>query len=688
MLERHVAVAACTVVVVAAMAMAQQPTTQLEALGPPVTADDVGQGCVLVTDDRGHMRPLPTVSTDVQIVVSGLIVRVHLEQEFHNPTDRWLEGVYVFPLPSGAAVDQLQLRVGERIIEGQIREREQARQEYEQAKAAGKKASLVEQQRPNMFTTAVANLAPDETVAVTIAYQETLRYDAGQLELRFPMVVGPRYIPGQQIELGPISSTGWAMPTDQVPDAHRITPPVAEPERGPVNPVHLDVELDAGFPLATLESPSHPIVTTNHNATRHHIELDPEQQWTADRDFVLRWAPRLGAAPQAAVFSEQLEGQPYMLVMVVPPAADETDQVRLSREVVFVIDTSGSMHGASIAQARSALELSLERLPTTDSFNVIAFASSARSLFDQARPATQVNVQEALRWVRQLRADGGTEMAAALRLALNDRHGDPSLRPVRQVVFITDGCVGNEAQLFEQIRRDLGRSRLFTVGIGSAPNGHFMRRAAEHGRGTFTFIADPGEVAARMQELFAKLESPVLSDIEVEFEDAAADMAPGRIPDLYAGEPVVVAARLAFAGTSVEVRGRRGQQPWSVQLPVDSAAEHTGVAKLWARRRIASLIRDMPNAEPGEKIREQIVALALRHHLVSKFTSLVAIDVTPTRPQSENLDSEAVPTNLPHGWTHSKVFGGPNTATPRHLLLLLALLTAASALGVLRWGRR
>ncbi len=356
--------------------------------------------------------------------------------------------------------------------------------------------------------------------------------------------------------------------------------------------------------------------------------------------------------------------------------------------VVLVIDTSGSMHGASISQAKAALELSLQRLAPNDSFNVIAFASSARSLFAASRPATQSNVESALEWVRRLGANGGTEMSKALGLALDDRDGGASLHPVRQVVFITDGCVGNESGLFEQIRRDLGRSRLFTVGIGSAPNGHFMRRAAEHGRGTFTFIADPGEVADRMDELFAKLESPVLSDISVTFEDAAADLAPQRVPDLYAGEPVVVAARLAFAGATVEVRGHRGQSPWSVRLPVETAAAHSGVGKLWARRRIASLLRDMPQGDGADTVREKVVQLGLQHHLVSRFTSLVAVDVTPSRPESEALGREAVPTNLPDGWSRAAVFGAPRTATPRQLLLMAAVLAALAALATLRWGRR
>ncbi len=656
----------------------------LETLGETVALNEGGSGRLLYrTAERGRFVPAPIQETDVTISVRGLVAETIVAQSFSNPTDEWLEGVYVFPLPAGAAVHAMRLVVGERIIEGQIKEKKEAKKVYEKAKREGRKASLVEQERPNIFTTSVANIGPGETIEVRIEYQQTLHFTKAELELRFPMVVGPRYIPGSRATT-PAKGTGWAFDTDEVPDASRVTPPVLHPTQGTVNPVTLAVTLDTGFPISKLVSAYHPVEITTAGENVRRIVLDGPVP--ADRDFVLRWAPERGQAPRAAVFTEQVDGEFYVLAMVLPPAEEFSEAVRMARETIFVIDTSGSMGGASMGQAQAALDYALTHLAPEDFFNVIEFDSSFRVLFPDSLPAMPAAIDEARAWVRSLRADGGTEIMGALRRALED---ETDYTPLRQVVFITDGCVGNEDALFAAIEQHLGRSRLFTVGIGSAPNGHFMERAATFGRGTFTFIGAPAEVEPKMRELFDRLENPVLADIELVWPDPAAEMWPQRIPDLYAGDPVIVAARLGTVAGDLAVSGVVADAEWRVRLPLEVGASRAGVNRLWARRKITALMDEKARGVPEEEVRKNVLPVALEHHLVSKYTSLIAVDVTPSRPADAALKSGAVPTNLPAGWKYEKVFGAlpqGGTAARLHLLLALTMIIAGVALRWLKGG--
>jgi Ca-activated chloride channel homolog len=622
--------------------------------------------------------PAPVLNTDVHMVVTGIVSRARVRQEFTNPGSAWTEGVYVFPLPDDAAVDHLRMWVGERLVAGVIKERAAAKAEYEGAKRAGQRASLVEQERPNIFTTSVANIPPGAAITVEIEYQHALRYDSGQFRLRFPMVVGPRYIPGTPAPSS--AGTGWAPDTDHVPDASRITPPVAHPSRGAINPVSLVIELDPGAPPARLESPNHEIQTTPLAGGRYRIELTRGTA-PADRDFELVWQPHAEAAPLASLFTEQKGGETFALLMVMPPAPAALDGARLPREVVFVIDNSGSMHGASIDQAKAALKMALQRLRPADAFNVVRFNHTTDALFPDARAATPQNLALADSYVGRLRADGGTEMLPALQLALDGREHPGRLR---QVIFLTDGAVGNEAQLFSAINERLGDSRLFTIGIGSAPNSHFMREAARLGRGTFTYIGSVTEVKEKMVSLFGKLESPALTDVRLELAGGSAlETVPARIPDVYLGEPVTVALRAAALPPRVVLRGQRGADQWEHELSLRSADAAAGLSVHWARGKIAGLLGARRSGAAEDEVRRAVLDLALAFHLVSPYTSLVAVDVMPVRPGSEGLHTMALETNLPHGWNYTAVFGVGQGATVGsvHLALGLTALLLATALG-------
>ena len=477
--------------------------------------EDVGRGELLLNSGReGLYRPAPLLLSRMRVKVSGMVARVVVRQSFRNPTGDWLEGRYVFPLSEEGAFDRMRLIVGDTVIEGRIAERAAARRRYQAAKQAGQRASLLEQERPNIFTTSVANIGPGEEVTVEIAYREPLPFRDGRFSLRLPLVVGPRYIPGpaQVARVGP---DGWSFAVPPVADAGRITPPLSPPSDGPINPVDIVIELDPGFAIAGVVSPHHKVTVNQRSDGRFQVSL-AKGPVPADRDFVLEWTPETGQQPAAALFAEDIGGDTYLLMMVMPPTLAAAESERLRRETVFVIDTSGSMHDASIDQARQALLLALDRLDPRDRFNIVRFNNNASALFPGARPADAENLDYARRFVRALTASGGTEMMSALRLAL-DGGRDPDR--LRQVVFLTDGAVGNEAALFGFIERKLGDSRLFTVGIGSAPNGYFMRKAAEFGGGSYTFIGEPDQVAARMGELFTKLERPAMTDLRLTWSE-------------------------------------------------------------------------------------------------------------------------------------------------------------------------
>lgn len=623
-------------------------TTQARAALPVVKMEEVQSGALLFADPDGRFRAAPLLRTDVDLDVRGVLLRGVVRQTFTNPTAAFMEAVYVFPLSDGAAVDELRMIVGDRVIEGRIHERRRAEEIYEAAKAEGKKASLVVEQRPNVFTTNVANVGPGEQVEIEIAWQEVLRYDAGKVSLRVPLVVAPRYAPDGASPWRPSPATTAA----------------AAPR------VRIAAHVDAGFPVAAMTSRHHDVRTDLVGKDRWAIELVGAAP--ADRDFVLEWIARPLTAPTAAVFTEKRGDDVYAVVLVVPPTA-AADVKRLPRETIFVVDTSGSMAGTSMEQAQAALRVGLGTLTDGDAFNVVRFSSDASQLFDGAVPATRANVDRALRWVDGLVADGGTEMHAALQLALDGRK---ETEKVRQVVFVTDGAVTNEEQLFALIRAQLGASRLFTVGIGSAPNSFFMRKAAEYGRGTFTYVGATHEVQAKIGALFGKIESPVLSRVAIDWGDASVEEHPRRVPDLYAGEPLVVAAKLRAPPTSIRVDGRLHGAPWAARVELPAPYEEAGVAKLWAKRKIDGLIDEDGH---GEGHRAQVVALALQHHLVTKYTSLVAVDVTPTKPTDAATTTLNVPTALPHGQL-------PQGGTASTLFALLGALALAAGLLVARRG--
>ncbi|GCF90285.1 marine proteobacterial sortase target protein [Shewanella sp. M-Br] len=700
-----------------ASALVGQNSAHRTAESHIINYDDITQGLLLYRQPSGAWVPSLPLDTQVSMQVSGLSNRVSVKQVFRNNTEFVLNGQYLFPLPNEAAVDSLRLHIGQRVIEGQIHPKADAKQIFEQAKAEGKRASLVSQERSNMFTTEVANLAPQEELIVEISYQETIKYEDGLFSLRFPLVVAPRYIPGLTSDSSVSDSHD---PMAQVRQSSRVTSsqvfdadivaPVRDGASGrdPVLKADIQVLLAKGVDKASIESPYHDIKLKQDNSGA--VDVSLAQRVPANRDFVLQWRVQQGTSPMAWVFNQQgkthkLDGENlsqdtletsktsgvnddnYSLVMVLPPKVEKSTQPSLPRELILVIDTSGSMAGDSIVQAKNALLYALKGLKPEDSFNIIEFNSSLSQFSTVSLPATSSNLSRARQFVSRLQADGGTEMALALDAALPKSLGSVSLdatQPLRQVIFMTDGSVGNEQALFDLIRYQIGESRLFTVGIGSAPNSHFMQRAAELGRGTFTYIGKVDEVDEKISALLSKIQYPVLTDIQVRFDDGSVpDYWPSPIADLYRGEPVLVSLkRSAREPQELVISGRQGHQNWqqSLSLQDNSAGLMThqgaGLDLLWARKQIGALELSK-NGANDDKVKQQVTALSMNYHLVSAYTSLVAVDLTPIDSTAMSRDA-VVRQHLPLGW---QPFGAlPQTATSSRLDMLLGALTLLLAL--------
>lgn len=658
-------------------------TVQAESL----QASEVTNGSLVTRDEEGRVMAMPLLDTKVNMKVVGPILRAEVTQTFRNPGDRWTEALYLFPLPNEAAVDHMQLMIGDRIIEGEIKVKEDAKATYEAAKTEGKQAALVEQDRPNLFHTSVANIPPGGEVTVRIEYQQTLVWQDGAFSVRFPLAITPRYAgtlePVRREMTSEVSlSSGW-----QVLPGERETRLVSSgEEQEQQGKVAIEVALQPGFPLEYLRSPSHSLTQIEGEAGQSSVSVLIDQ---ADeyRDFVLNWAPVASAQPGAAFFSERAEdGEHYGLLMLMPP--QETSAKVFDREVTFVIDTSGSMGGISIQAAQAALMAGIQGLSAGDTFNVIEFNSSTSSLYRTPVAATPRNQQQAARYIENLSAGGGTEMRPALEAALTKNDDN---RRLRQVVFITDGSVSYEREMFELINARLGNARLYTVGIGSAPNSFFMEEAAVAGRGTYTYIETPDRALESMTALFDRLSRPVLANISIKGR-GVTDVMPTRVPDLHADEPLVLAMKLAADSAQVEVSGRIGDLAWSETMNIQPAHNSRGVSVDWAQRAVQDWRRGYLRGESRERIREAIVELGLKHHLVTPYTSMVAVDHTPVRPVSESADSRAIPTPRPHGLQPPTIRHGIQLAMAQGatgyqwtlMIGLVVLLAAGSLLLVLQ----
>lgn len=647
---RRALIPAAVLALGAPVALAVHTTTAVAAdeSTPDDAAEDGPATGTLMLRGQGIADTMPAVrlGTDMDVTVTGQTARVRVVQAFRNTSDKWMEASYLYPLPQDGAVDSLKMVVGQRVIVGHIEPREKARATYEAAKASGRKAGLVEQQRPNMFTTMVANVGPGETVMIAIEYQAPVSLANGTFSLRLPLVVGPRYTPPHT--LGSAAA---------VADANAVTAaPVLDPKLGDkLNPTSISVRLAPGFDVANLISRYHRVNIAGPLDNRT-IKLDGSVP--ANRDFVLEWRSA-SADPTLGLFTQHTANGDYVMASVTPPA-DTSGLPTPPREMVFVIDNSGSMGGESMDEAKASLLHALGTLRPQDHFNVIRFDDTMTRLFDHSVAATPDQVDLARRFAGSLEAQGGTEMLPALKAALADAAtgggDDPSI--LRQIVFLTDGEISNEREMVAAIGADGGRSHVFMVGIGSAPNDYLMERMSTTGGGIYTHIGAPGEVAAKMMPLLDVLSHPAVRNLSVRVEGGTLDLSPSRLPDVYAGRPLVLVGRTDQLAGTLTVSGTIGGKPWERRVDLAGALPSPAVEKLWARSRISDVEADraLGKLEDAQADAE-VERIGMESAIVTSRTSLVAVDETPSRPAGARLTREELPINLPAGWDFDGLFG-------------------------------
>ncbi len=576
----------------------------------------------------------PLKQTNVKAEISGFLSRVKVTQEFENKFTVPIEAVYVFPLPENSAVDSMTMKIGERTIRGKIMKRGEAKQVYETAKNNGQTASLLDQERPNIFTQAVANIMPGEKITIEISYVETLKYEDGSYEFSFPMVVGPRYKPA-------------SMSTEQ---KQAITPPVALKTRAG-HDISIEISLDAGVPVEEIRSTSHEIETINLSSNSSNIKLKAGEV-IPNKDFILRYDVTGKKINDAILTHSEGKGGYFSLILQPPDKIESRDVT--PKEIVFVVDTSGSMSGFPLDKAKESMKMALDGLYPNDTFNLITFAGDTAILFDKPVPATKGNLEKAQKFLETREGGGGTEMMKAIKAALDP---SDSQQHLRIVCFMTDGYVGNEGEILSEIQKH-PNARVFSFGIGSSVNRFLLDKMADEGRGEVEYVAltDDGSKAAK--RFHERIRNPLLTDVLIDWNGLeVADVYPKRQPDLFSAKPVIIHGRYTKSGSgTIKLKGKFAGQEVVREIPVNFSDNATGndvLATLWARTRIDDLMSTdynsvAQNGKTKPEIEQQITQLGLEFRLMTQFTSFVAVEEKVVNQNGKPVRVD-VPVELPQG---------------------------------------
>ncbi len=620
--------------------------------------EDVNPGSLRVLSIAGEApdKPLelPLKHTRVDIQVQGFVARATVVQQYANPFQQPIEAVYQFPLPNRAAVDAMNLRVGDKTIRGLIKRRQEAKRIYEQAKSQGRRAGLLEQERPNIFTQSVANILPGEQVEVEITYVDILDFrDEGAFEMVFPMVVGPRYIPG--VPTGQ-NGSGWSPDTDQVPDASRITPPVLKPGQRSGHDIELTVSLDAAVAVKGVHVTSHAVDIEQLDPARRKISLHPSDT-LPNKDFILRYQVA-GDVPQATLLAHHTAEQGgYFTLIALPPAELEAAET-VARDLIFILDTSGSMRGFPLDKSKQAMQRLIKGMRPGDRFNIVRFAGDSATLWSEPRPYSEENARIASRFVDQMRGAGGTEMRKGIIEALR-QPSDPER--MRIAFLLTDGYVGNERDIFASIEKERRGARVFSLGVGSSVNRHLLDRAAQVGLGEAFYVRQDENADAVVERFYKRVDKPALAHIQVDWNGLQVEqLSPNRIPDLWQGQPVKIHGRYQRGGKAqINISGVLGgkQQDWllDVELP-ENQTENALMAPVWARARIAGLMLDMDRGGDREALQEEVTELGLNYRLMTQWTSFVAVEEKVVNQGGEQK-TVVQPVVLPEGVDYGGVFG-------------------------------
>ena len=610
----------------------------------------------LVTAKDSSAEAFPLKKTNVNVVISGVIAQVTIKQTYANTGAVPINGCYIFPGSTRAAVHGMTMRIGKRIIVAQIQEKKEAKKTFELAKKEGKSASLLEQHRPNVFSMDVANILPGDTIELELAYSELLVPEHGEYSFVFPTLVGPRY--------STISVQGSS------PDNQWLKNPYLPENAQPHSEFDFSLQLATGLPLQDVRCESHKVDVAYSGKDQAQIHLKNDGTFAANRDFILKYRLQ-GEQIASGLLLYKGEKENYFLYVAEPPALFRPEQIP-PREYIFVIDVSGSMRGFPLDLAKEILSKMVHNLKPADTFNVLLFAVDSRLLSPQSLPASKENVNDAIQFIDREEGGGGTELLSALKRAM----ALPRQETVsRSIVVLTDGYVATEAALFQTIAQNLNKANLFTFGIGSSVNRHLIEQMAQVGQGVPFVVTNPADAEEAAFSFVKYISAPLLTNIELVTDGfSVQDLEPPQIADLFAERPVVVFGKWSGeqSGT-ILLKGVNGQGAFSQKVDVQNATvvSDTGLEYLWARAKIARLSLD-DEAASSEQNREAITALGLAHNLLTKYTSFVAVD-TQLRNEKKARDvSQPLP--LPQGVTSAAISASYKSVPEPGLGILLIFL--------------
>lgn len=622
----------------------------------------------------GNPEPiaLPLQHTEVEAKVAGNISRVEVTQRFQNPFTTTIEAIYVFPLPDEAAVDDLVIRIGDRTIQGSIKKRQEAQQIYDQAKRQGRTAGLLEQERDNIFTQSLANIQPGESIEVTIRYTDSLKFEGGNYEFVFPMVVGPRYIPGTPIgalAIADSATTGSApapmtrnQDTDLVPDASRLNAPILPAGVRSGHDINVTVEIETGLGIREIQSPSHQIQIAQ-MGQQVRVNL-AKGDTIANKDLILRYQVA-GETTQTTVLTQADDRGGHFALYLIPAIAYRPDQV-VPKDVVFLIDTSGSQMGAPLMQCQELMRRMVDGLNPDDSFSIIDFSDTTQQLSPVPLPNTAQNRSRALRYISQLTASGGTNMLRGIQAILNFPVTDRGR--LRSIVLLTDGYIGNENQILAEVQRHLQPgNRLHSFGAGSSVNRFLLNRVAELGRGISRIIRHDEPTETVVEQFFRQINNPVLANLHLQWEGGgeSPEIYPSALPDLFAEQPLVLFGRKPDRQsgklhlTGVAAGGTRYQQTFDLNF---ADLGNPAIAQLWGRSRIKHLTNQMVGGDTKVGV-EAVTETALNYQLLSQYTAFVAVSDEVRVDAEPGSVSVQVPVEMPDGIRYEGIYGSAASLT-------------------------
>lgn len=650
-------------------------------------------GCLTIIDDKGQATGLcPLKHTSVTADVSGFVARVTVKQEFGNPSNKPVEAIYTFPLPGDAAVDDMTMTVGKRVIKGEIKRREEARQIYETARQQGQVAALLDQERPNIFTQSVANIMPGEKVVIAISYVNLLKYDDGKYEFNFPMVVGPRFVPqggytvpGKRGEPAPKDRPGpnprpvpvgkaantAVVPPGRVPantgptkavvtDPEKITPPITPPGTRAGHDIDLTVNLDAGVTLRGIESVLHKVDIRRDGDTAATVRL-ADAKTIPNKDFILRFSVAGENLESGLLTHRGDKGPGYFTLILQPPAAPRQERIS-AKEMVFVIDQTGSQSGWPIAKGKEVMRHCIDSLNPGDTFQLIGFNTEVYPCFPKPVEANARTIKQAQDFLAPIEGRGGTDILKSIEYALTIPD-DPSR--LRIICYLTDGYVGNDMQILDFIGRNRGRARVFPIGIGNGVNRFLIDGMAKEGRGVADYVTLEEDGKAAAKRFYERIASPLLLDVQIDWGSLPVDeVYPRHIPDVFTAAPIIVKGRYAHAAEGdIAIRGLVRGRPWKQVLHVnfpDRTSDGAAIPTIWARERIEDLqSQDWMGAQTGQpnpSIKEDIINTALEFRLMSQYTSFVAVEQRVVNVSGE-LKTIDVPVEMPEGVSYEGIFG-------------------------------